>query len=142
MRKIIHNKVYDTDTAKLVGHWSASVAVSDFSWYAEDLYRKRTGEYFMYGEGGPNSKYAMWSHGMLCDGERIILLTYDEARQWAEGNLDADTYEAEFGAVAEDESRVCVSLSLSAAGLERARRAASARGVSLSAMVDEYFATL
>lgn len=44
--------------------------------------------------------------------------------------------------VVEDDSRICVSLSLSATGVERARREASARGVSLSALVDEYFATL
>lgn len=142
MKKIINGKAYDTNTATLIGSKDNGNSPTAFAYCCESLYRKRTGEYFMYGEGGPNSKYAVWSHGMLCDGERIILLTYDEARQWAESNLDADTYEAEFGAVVDDESRVCVSLSLSAAGLERARRAASARGVSLSALVDEYFATL
>ena len=69
-------------------------------------------------------------------------MTFDAARLWAEENLDADIYEAEFGEVVEDDSRICVSLSLSAAGVEWARREASARSVSLSALVDEYFATL
>jgi hypothetical protein len=29
-----------------------------FRWVCEELYRKRTGEYFLYGEGGPMSKYS------------------------------------------------------------------------------------
>ena len=142
MKKIIRGKKYDTDTATAIGWIDNNLSPRDFGYFYEELYRKRTGEYFLYGKGGPVSKYGERCGNAWSGGTDIIPLTYDEARQWAEGNLDADTYEAEFGAVVEDESRVCVSLSLSAAGLERARRAASARGVSLSALVDEYFATL
>ena len=67
MKKIINGKLYDTDTAKEMGTGCASCSPRDFHYYSETLYRKRTGEYFLYGEGGPASRYAervdnnMWS---------------------------------------------------------------------------------
>ena len=142
MKKILNNRVYNTDTATLIGSKNNGNLGSDFNYRCDSLYRKRTGEYFLHGEGGARTQYAEWHNGLLCGGERIIPLTFDAARLWAEENLDADIYEAEFGEVVEDNSRICVSLSLSAAGVERARREASARSVSLSALIDEYFATL
>ena len=142
MKKIIRGKKYDTDTATAIGWNDNNLSPRDFGYCYEELYRKRTGEYFLYGKGGPASKYRERCGNAWSGGTDIIPLTYDEARQWAEDNLDADDYEDIFGEVVEDDSRICVSLSLSAAGVERARREASARGVSLSALVDEYFATL
>ncbi len=142
MKKIINGKKYDTSTATAIGWNDNDLSTSDHGYCCEKLYRKRTGEYFLYGKGGPASKYRERCGNAWSGGENIIPLTFDEARQWAEDNFCADDYEDVFGEVAEDESRTCVSLSLSAAGVERARRAASTRGVSLSALVDEYFTTL
>lgn len=142
MKKILNNRVYDTDTATAIGDSDNGASPTSFDYCIETLYRKRTGEYFLHGKGGPRSKYATQRYGSLCSGGRIMPLAYDEARQWAVDHLSADDYEAEFGEVVEDNSRICVSLSLSAAGVERARREASARGVSLSALVDEYFSGL
>lgn len=98
MKKIINNLVYDTSTAKDVGEWNNGYSVSDFKHIHETLYKKRTGEYFLHGQGGPMSKYAVetgsnsWSGG-----EKIIPLEYESARKWAEDSLDADNYIAEFG---------------------------------------------
>ncbi len=137
MKKIINGKLYDTGTAQCVGSWSNGYYTNDFSYCAEELYRKRTGEFFLYGEGGPMSKYSV-SHGNneWGGGEEIIPLTYDAARQWAEKHLDADEYQEIFGEVAEDDSRVALSISISAAAAERARRAAAQQGLSLSAYIE------
>lgn len=76
--------------------------ISGFGTCSETLYRKRKGEFFLYGEGGPMSKYGVaygdneWGYG-----EEIRPLTVDEAKAWAEENLDADEYEAVFGEVEE-----------------------------------------
>ena len=80
MKRIIDGKVYDTETAHQVGRpWSpAGLGPSDFEWYEETLYRKRTGEYFLHGE-------------------RIMPMGYDQARQWAEGHLEVEEYIAAFG---------------------------------------------
>ena len=137
MKKIINGKVYDTDTARELGSWANMADRRNFSQFEETLYRKKTGEFFLYGEGGPASKYAQavgqneWSGG-----SRIMPLDFSEARQWAEEHLDADEYEAIFGAVSEDGSRVQVCYSLSAAAAETIKRRASELGITASAYIE------
>ena len=137
MKKIINGKVYNTSTAERVCGRSNGRSTSDFGYCSEDLYRKRTGEFFLYGEGGPRSRYAVscgnndWGYG-----ESIIPLTYDAARKWSEDHLSADQYEAIFGEVADDDSRANVTLSLSASAVEKAKRAAAQQGVGLSAYIE------
>ena len=52
MKKIINGKVYDTASAKLVGEWDNGRYGRDFGRCAEELYQKRTGEFFLHGSGG------------------------------------------------------------------------------------------
>ena len=68
--------------------------------------------------------------------ERITPLSYYAARQWAQEHLGADAYEAEFGAVTEDDSQVTITLSLRADTVEALRRTAAKEGRSLSAFVE------
>lgn len=137
MKKIINNKVYDTDTAEKVGEWDNGRRDDHLYHCSEELYRKRTGEFFLHGYGGTDSKYAVsmgdcyWSGG-----EKIIPLTYDAAQKWAKEHLDGEGYEAIFGEVMEDDSRTTVSLSLSVAAVERAKRAAAKSDMSLSAYIE------
>lgn len=137
MKKIIKGKVYDTSTAQLVGEWSNGNYTNDFSYCSEDLYRKRTGEFFLHGEGGPMSKYAKsCGNNSWSGGSKIVPLTYEAAQEWAEEHLTADEYEAIFGEVVEDDSRTVITLSMSVSAIERAKRAASQTGVSLSSYVE------
>lgn len=137
MKKIINGKVYDTESAKLIGEWDNGRYGRDFGMCTEDLYQKRTGEFFLHGCGGPMSKYAV-SHGDndWSGGEKVIPLSYDAAREWSESHLPAEEYEAIFGDVIEDGSRMTVTLSLSASAVERAKRAAAQAKMSLSAYVE------
>lgn len=103
MRRIINGRKYDTGTATALAEWSNDYPVNDFHYVAETLYRKRTGEYFVHGEGGPASKYAMAvGNSGWRGGEQIVPLSYEAARRWAEEHLDTDDYEAIFGKVSED----------------------------------------
>ena len=101
MKKIIAGKKYDTNTAKILGSAGYSHP-GDFSFWTEQLYRKRTGEFFLYGVGGPMSKY---SRSVDCNtftgGEEIIPLTVKEAQKWAEKYLEVEEYELIFGACEE-----------------------------------------
>lgn len=101
MKKIINGRKYDTDTAELVAEWDNG-DYSDFGFICEGLYRKRTGEYFLYGRGGAQTRYAE-SHGATSwgGGRKIEPLSEPEARKWAEEHCDADTYEQIFGEVEE-----------------------------------------
>lgn len=137
MKKIINGKSYDTNTAERVGSWDNGYPCTDFSYCSEDLYRKRTGEFFLHGEGGALSRYAeVCGDNRWSSGGRIIPLTYAAAQKWAEENLDGDKYEAIFGEVAEDDSRITLTLSMAASIVEQAKRDAAKAGISLSAYVE------
>ena len=72
MKKIINGKRYDTETANLCGNTSYSYR-GDFHFWREELYQKRTGEFFLYGEGGPMTKYSVSTgQNTWSGGEKII----------------------------------------------------------------------
>lgn len=145
MKKIINNKRYDTNTAKKVAEYDNDTARSDFNFYHEDLYQKRTGEFFLYGQGNAASKYAerVFPDGWT-SGEKIIPLTVDEAREWAERTQDADTtekiilcaYESIFGVVDEDDSKTVTTISLSRSTLKKLKEIAADYKISRSAVVE------
>jgi len=101
-KKIINGKLYNTETATLVAEWCNNYSTTDFNYCDESLYRKRTGEYFISGAGGPLTQYSRscgnnsWGYG-----SEITPLTKKEAKQWAEDKMSADGYIAEFGEVEE-----------------------------------------
>lgn len=140
MKKIISGKSYDTTTARYVGGISAGNGDRLYGW-SESLYVKRTGEYFLHGEGGPGSQYSRQTGFNNWSGsEEIRPLPYAEARAWAEKHLDAAKFEAEFGVVDEDDSRTVLSVSVSTAAADKARRAAAEAGLSLSAYIESALA--
>lgn len=138
MKKVINNKRYDTDTATAVGNWDNGYLANDLHYCAEILYRKRSGEYFVFGEGGAMSPYAARRDGnWQGSGSNIVPLSYDTSRQWGEEHMTGEQYQAEFGAVQEDDSHKTVALSLSVSSIDAAKRAAAKRGISFSGLVDE-----
>lgn len=136
MKKIINGKVYNTDTAECVGEWDNGCYGNDFNYCEESLYRKKTGEFFLYGSGGALSKYAE-SRGTNSwgSGSTIKPLKLKEAQEWAEERLDADDYEKIFGEVSEDNGRTMMSISLANDEAEIIRRRAQEAGMSLSAYI-------
>jgi hypothetical protein len=137
MKKIINGKVYDTATAKELGSWSNIPDYGDLSHFSEHLYRKKTGEFFLYGVGGPRTQYAeAVGQNSWTGGSRIMPMSFREARRWAEEHLETDEYESIFGEVTEDETRVQVCYSLSAAAVETIKRRAAELGISASAYIE------
>ena len=72
MKKIICKVEYDTETAELVEKRDFG-AYGDPAGYSESLYKKADGKFFLYGVGGPESKYAE---------ECIKRLAADKAKAW------------------------------------------------------------
>lgn len=98
MKKIINGKKYDTETAEYVDRWSNDLCHSDVHWCSEELYRKRTGEFFLYGEGGGLSRYRTHlSNNSFCEGSCIRPLTDDDAKAWVEKYLSYEDYVRIFG---------------------------------------------
>ena len=101
MIKIINRKKYDTDTAEELLCYANGHDSTRFQSYSETLYRKRTGEYFLHGEGGPMSPYAEHVDNLRMSGERLVPLTDDEAKDWVAEHFDGEDYIEIFGDVEE-----------------------------------------
>ena len=138
MKKIIKNSLYNTETARLVGSWDNGIYGNDFRNCSEDLYQTRSGKYFLYGEGGPMSKYAV-SYGNNTSGsEKIMDMTAAEAREWAEEKLTADGYQKEFGPVdeASADDKIQTAFNLSASTIDLLKKQKAETGMTMSQMVE------
>lgn len=122
MKKIINGKKYDTDTAEFVCFTSYGNGSSDFRHWSEELYRKKTGEYFIYGEGGALSKYACSvAQNEMCGSEQIKPVSYEYAQKFVEEYGTADEYEEFFGEVSEEDP-LQVSAKIKASDYQKIRR--------------------
>ena len=101
MKKIINHKMYNTETAERLASSSNGYGYDDFRYMEEQLYRKKTGEFFLYGEGGALSCYRRRYGNNSIGGEDIFPLTEDEAKAWVEENCNADIYIQIWGEVEE-----------------------------------------
>ena len=102
MRKIINGRKYDTETATKIETYNNGLGYSDFGYVIESLYIKKTGEFFLAGEGGALTKYAhRCSDKTRCNGNGVFPLSIDEAKEWCENHIDVEKYEELFGEVAE-----------------------------------------
>lgn len=127
MKKIINGRRYDTSTATLIDyHMINNISfdkvdkgnVESFKKYIsekrlldqrlENLYRKKTGEFFLYTLNVPMSRLAERKLYGIGKYENIIPLTVDEAKEWMEECSDAETYESVFEI--EDEGNIAFSL--------------------------------
>ena len=100
MRQITNGKMYNTQTAEFIDEFENTPHRSNYQYYVESLYRKRTGEFFLYGYGNAASKYAeIRADRMRSPGKKIIPITEDEAKSWVEHYSDVETYIELFGEV-------------------------------------------
>lgn len=137
MKKVIKGKLYDTETAKEIGSYEPNPYHSDFGWYCETLYQKRTGEFFLYGDGNAASPYSRkCGQNEWCGDEKIIPVSYERAREWCEQHLDGDEYISIFGEPEEDDSKQIVAYSLTKTAIARAKKTAAEKGISVSAYIE------
>lgn len=139
MKKVKKGRVYDTEKAKRLGEYEPSPYRTDFHWYSETLYQKKTGEFFLHGEGNAASKYSRsCGQNEWCGSEQIQPLTYAEAQAWAEEHLDGEDYCEIFGEPDEDSEDVALNLTISAAAASKLKKAAAQNGISLRAQVERW----
>lgn len=137
MKVSINNKRYDTETAQKVATWEENLP-GDLLWVCETLYRKRTGEFFLHGEGGAKTCYAASARGGWSKpGEKIVPLTYAAAQNWGETHLDADQYDSVFGKLEDVDTLVVTTISLPETTRERAKRIAAQRNISMSELITQ-----
>lgn len=106
MDKIINGKRYNTKTAKFIGKREYG-DYGDYEHVREELYQKKTGELFLYCEGGPETGYGKrigpntWTGGKCIIPEDDFAYQYIDIREWVSENCDVVTYIALFGPVTE-----------------------------------------
>lgn len=64
-------------------------------------------------------------------------MNFDEARQWAEEQLDGDEYEKIFGEIGDDDTDVLISAVVKASSRDRLRRAVEKTGKTAGQILDE-----
>lgn len=129
MNKIINQKRYNTDTAQYIGYWCNDYLPGDLYYTLEHLYRKKTGEFFLYCTGGPGSIYG--------GKEELKPLSYEQAAFWAEKNLNADEYEKFFGEIVENDEMETISMTLPKSTAEKLRRIVSQTGKTYGTVITE-----
>lgn len=144
MRKIINGKAYDTEKATTVAERDNGQWDNRFNLVTETLYRKRTGEYFLHGEGGAMTRYAQsCGQNSWSGGELITPLSYDQAKQWCEDNGTAEEYEREFGVIEDDaETTAALHVVISKTAWLAIQRKAAQEGKTLRAVVEEMAAAI
>ena len=98
MKKIINGMRFDTEKAIEVGNYCTPISKSDFNYCDVSLYKTpRSGRFFLAGEGGPMTRFGKnWGDGTRGFGEKTILMSTEQALEWAEQYLDAEEIEAHF----------------------------------------------
>lgn len=138
MKKIIDGKRYDTSTARHLGSYRTDLSASDSGYYTEDLYVKRTGEFFLYGDGEARSPYHHFDElGGQVGAEDIVPLTYAEAKEWVENYLDADKYEHLFGTASESGPTVQIGVNISKAAAEKLQMLVTERNMSRNILLEQ-----
>ena len=142
MNKIINGKRYNTDTAERVGEWDNGFNYNDFNYTGEELYRKKSGEFFLYGESGALGKYAVNVGNMRSGGEEIVPFSDAEARQWAEEHLSGDEYESIFGVVEEEKETIRLNVEITREENEKLQAEAKRYGKTKSEIIRNLIAKL
>lgn len=135
MKKVINGKVYDTEKAQFIADaHHDNIKDADGKSLKQWLYKKKTGEFFVQAEGVAIELQNIFQHGYRPNAI-IYPLTYEQAQRWAERELTAEQWESIFGDPEDDDSRVSLNLSMSAAEAEIIKKAAAQAGMTVSAYI-------
>ena len=137
MKKVIKGKKYDTETATVLGCFHKG-AKGELNYIREELFKKKTGEYFLYCKGGASTKYSVLVQNNTWSGsEKIIPLEFSDAQAWAEQNLKDDEYKSIFGEVTEDDESKVLTARVSASTLAKLQRHQSISGETIGTIVEK-----
>jgi len=99
MKKIIKGKQYDTETARPL--LSTGLKSGNAKATKEALYYTKGQQFFLHGSGDATSRYAQETPDGFVPGEKIIPLTEEAARSWAEEHFAEEICERTFSTLDE-----------------------------------------
>lgn len=138
MKKRIRGLMYNTDTAKLIYTDNSRAVRNSESSVVENLYRKKTGEFFIYGKGNSNTRYAkpVNEGESFKPGEGIIPLTYEEAKQWGKKNMPQAEYSRVFDYVSNSTDEITAGILISEQTNDMLKRIADKMDKNISKTLD------
>ena len=97
MRRVIDGLIYDTEEAEGIASANSGYPAGDFRGMEETLYRTKNGNWFLCGEGGPMTKYAIPVGNMKGGGRKLIPMIDDiEVLAWLEEHEETEAIEKYF----------------------------------------------
>lgn len=147
MKKRIDTLMYDTDTAKEIAKYESPYSKGDNEYYEEYLYKKRTGEFFLYGYGNAGSPYCerAYKDNAFTPGEKIIPLTFEEAKKWYDKAFNADeklaseeVYNREFAIKNDDDPVIATTVRLHKSAKIKLQKLAQKQGISQSEVIENF----
>lgn len=84
MKAVINKKRYDTETSIEVASYDSGHSSGDFHYITETLYLTKSNAWFLAGEGGALTEYAVQCGNGKAEGHKIIVLSPEEAYAWLE----------------------------------------------------------
>lgn len=115
MKRVFRGRSYDTDKAEKIEQEDN-----------EFLYRKKTGEYFLYKEG-------------IDSPSLITPLSYAEAQEWAEEHMPVMKIDKYFYDIIHTGKKAPLQLTLDKAVIEKMKRISVERGITISELVTRLF---
>jgi hypothetical protein len=97
MKAIISDHLYDTKTATLLATWQNTNDTRDFQCEIDSLYRTKNGKFFLHEEGGAKTDRATRQVRSCGWGERIRLVTPEEALAWCSAKGQVEVALRHFG---------------------------------------------
>ena len=105
--RIINGKQYDIETAKCLGGWDNGYShETDIEWYSANLYRKESGEYFLYVDGNDTDELQALYGKHYHDNLIYIPLAEKEAQEWAKCYLTERHILQIFGVACNDRKQI------------------------------------
>ena len=96
MKKIMNEKVYDTDKAEKIADIGFSNK-GDFAYWSDELMKTKRGNWFLYCGGGPTSMYAeSVGNNSTTGSEHLRELSAEEAVDWLIENNKVEALEKHF----------------------------------------------
>lgn len=138
MKKVINNKVYDTETARLIADVPHTNIRGSEGACEQRLYLKKNGEFFLWLAGARSEIVSnMALDNGVHDRERHFYpISYEQARKWAESEMSADEW-LELFEPEEDDSTSQLAIRISTTAYNKLKRAAQIEGKSLRQKIEE-----
>lgn len=136
MKKIIKNKVYDTDKAMKCASFENHSDKSAPDWYCETLYKKKTGEFFIHATGNSESRYSRdYGYKNRKGIENIFPVSFNEAHDWAKENCKLEELSLVFGDPSES-GKAAIHIYLEKSSIQKVKSKASELDITVSEYIE------